>query len=444
MSSNKTLHIEGFALSEDGRTMARVTGPEPADIGRVVFCQGLLPGESAIATLDDDRGKIPQVRVVDITHPGAERVSSFCPVFGKCGGCTVQELSYPALAEEKTRHVRDCLTRIGKIPADTVLERMAPMLVAGNPVQYRNHMQYHRDVKAPKNSVRFGLYASRSHEVVLHETCAIAHPAIDRARKAVERFFDVFPQVLVDEHREPDSLVVRAGTQTRQLAYAIKNAAGIRCRYEGLDEYIEHALREQKLPFEVNQTQITERIGDRTFRVSIDSFFQVNTAQADALYRRIKEVLPDDAKDHTLLDLYCGTGSIGLFLADRVREVVGIEIYKKAIENARDNAKMNDITNARFFVQPAERFDYARLNIARPSIVVLDPPRQGCAPELIEKVKTLLPAHIIYVSCNPATLARDLRAFIQDCYTIGSVTPVDMFPWTGHVETVVAMSRDKK
>ena len=299
-----------------------------------------------------------------------------------------------------------------------VLERMAPMLVAGNPVQYRNHMHYHRDMKAPKNSVRFGLYASRSHEVVLHETCAIAHPAIDRARKAVERFFDVFPQVLVDEHREPDSLVVRAGTQTRQLAYAIKNADGIRCRYEGLDEYIEHALREQKLLFEVNQTQITERIGDRIFRVSIDSFFQVNTAQADALYRRIKEVLPD-----------------------RVREVVGIEIYKQAIENARDNAKMNDITNARFFVQPAERFDYVRLNIARPSIVVLDPPRQGCEPELIEKIKTLLPAHILYVSCNPATLARDLRAFITDGYTIGSVTPVDMFPWTGHVETVVAMSR---
>lgn len=107
----------------------------------------------------------------------------------------------------------------------------------------------------------------------------------------------------------------------------------------------------------MNQTQITERIGDRIFRASIDSFFQVNTAQADALYRRIKEVLPD-----------------------RVREVVGIEIYKQAIENARDNAKMNDITNARFFVQPAERFDYARLHIARPSIVVLDPPRQGCAP----------------------------------------------------------------
>lgn len=444
MSGRKELHIEGFALSDDGRTMARVTGPETADMGRIVFCDSVMPGETAIAQMDNGADKIPHVRVVDITRYSTGRTEPFCPVFGQCGGCTVQQLSYSALAEEKTRHVRDCMTRIGKIPVETIKKQMSPIVVAENPLMYRNHLQYHRDLKAPGNTVRFGLYASRSHEVVLHETCMIAHPAIDVTRKAVEQYFDQHPQVLADETKNPWTLVVRAGTRTQQVAYAIKNAEGTRCQYEGLSEYIAQALRGQNLPFEVNQTQITEKIDGRIFRVSIDSFFQVNTAQADALYRRIKDLLPDDAGAYTLLDLYCGTGSIGLYLADCVREVIGIEINKQAIENARDNAEMNNITNARFYAQAAERVEYARLNISRPLIVVLDPPRQGCASGLIEKVKTLIPEHIIYISCNPATLARDVRAFVMEGYNFKSITPVDMFPWTGHVETVVLMSRVEK
>lgn len=444
MVNNRKLEVEGFALSDDGRTMARVTGPEPAETGRIVFCDGLMPGESAVAQLNGGKDKIPHVHVIEITRASPGRAAPFCPVFERCGGCTVQQLSYPALAEEKTRHVRDCMTRIGKIPAETIDERMSPILAAENPLMYRNHMQYHRDPETPDTMVRFGLYALRTHEVVLHETCAIAHPAADVTRKAVERYFDTVLQNRADEKKAPWTLVVRVGTQTQQVAYAIKSAEGKQCRYDGLSEYIERSLREQNLLFEVNHTQITEKIDGRTFRVSIDSFFQVNTAQADALYRRIKDLLPDDAANTALLDLYCGTGSIGLYLADRVREVIGVEINQQAIKNARDNADMNNISNARFYAQAAERAEYDTLNISRPLIVVLDPPRQGCAPKLIEKVKSLLPEHIIYVSCNPATLARDLRSFIPEGYTLGSITPVDMFPWTGHVETVVLMSRIKK
>ncbi len=515
--------IQAFGLTPDGSAIARVRDagdaptaeigaerPDPLNdpmsplsmTGRVVLCDGLMPGEIAEVLLDDTGSRMLTARLVRILERSPDRIEPFCPVYGDCGGCTCQTLDDEALLLEKQRHVRDCLLRIARIPEEEIDALLRPILAAEHPTGYRNHMQY--QVRSDANGAfRFGLHARKSHETVATPDCAIAHPITDLVKNAIEQYLNEPAGRAVRARIPPDAkLIVRVGTRTGQVLYRLQipesggpgtvkssdrgNTPAFRVvsadsavgptRREGIperrsaprersrlvtvadfDARISQTLRALESPFTLKRSEIEEQIGSRRYFISPESFFQVNTDQAERLYDTVLEffekanapsgdsISPESqsgtASLPVVLDLYCGTGSIGLHLSARAHRIIGIESNAQAVEDARRNAQINAIPNAEFHVGLAEDFDYGSLNLGAPLTVVLDPPRKGCSPRLLEKLITLAPDHILYVSCDPATLARDLRILIEKGYRPEAAQPVDIFPWTGHVETVVLMSR---
>lgn len=505
--------------------------PEPGDplprtsmAGRVVLCDGLMPGEIAEVVLDDIGSRLMTSRLVRILKYSPYRVDPFCPVFGRCGGCTCQEITYEALLFEKQRHIRDCLIRIARISPDRADTLLRPIFQAEQPMTYRNNMQY--QVRFDESGkIMFGLHTKKSHETITMTRCAIAHPVADLIKDTVEKFLNEPKGHVIRSRIPPDAkLIVRVGTRTGQVLYRLqipenpddrasdpsragasasntperrvatdrrsaerpfappdrrkasdyKNSTSFddndfsradspaTARYRlvtvaDLDARIRQALRANAPDYTLAQSEIEEQIGPRRYFVSPESFFQVNTDQAERLYDAVLEffekantpsveAIPENtesepASSPVVLDLYCGTGSIGLHLSARARRIIGIESSAKTVEDARRNARINAVPNAEFHIGLAEEYDYESLDLQAPLTVVLDPPRKGCAPRLLEKLITLAPNHIIYVSCDPATLARDLRLLIEKGYRPEAAQPVDMFPWTGHVECVVLMSK---
>jgi|LSQX01.2.fsa_nt_gb 23S rRNA (uracil1939-C5)-methyltransferase len=497
----------------------------PSMTGRVILCDGLMPGETAEVLLDDYGTRLLTARLVRVLERSPDRVDPFCPVYGECGGCTCQTLTQEALLFEKQRHIRDCLLRIARIPEDEVGILLRPILPAENPTGYRNHMQY--QVRLDEGGTfRFGLHARKSHETVATTDCAIAHPVAELVKNTIEEYLNE-PEGRAIRARIPSNakLIVRVGTRTGQVLYRLqipdsgahKSGASSRIgdstdcatpvtrealperrsvprdRYRlitvtDFDTRISRVLRDFATKYKLAQNEVEEIIGPRRYFISPQSFFQVNTVQAERLYNTVLEffektcvrngayVTKDSKSDKApygatvpedlnvaqapcganvpedlnvaqapcganVLDLYCGTGSIGLHLSARAHRIIGIESSAQAVEDARRNAQINAVPNAEFHVGLAEDYDYESLDLQGPLTVVLDPPRKGCSPRLLEKFIALAPDHILYVSCDPATLARDLRLLIEKGYRPEAAQPVDMFPWTGHVETVVLMSR---
>ncbi|MDD4095242.1 MAG: class I SAM-dependent RNA methyltransferase, partial [Oscillospiraceae bacterium] len=450
------------------------TAPPASMAGRVVLCEGLMPGETAEVLLDDTGSRMLTARLVRIIERSPDRAEPFCPVYNECGGCTCQTLTYEALLLEKQRHIRDCLLRIARIPEDEADALLRPILPAENPTGYRNHMQY--QVRLDEGGAfRFGLHAKKSHETVATPDCAIAHPIIELVKNTVEEYLND-PEGRAIRARIPPKakLIVRVGTRTGQVLYRLQIPEAVapgtsdssahgdaslrtrisveraapatpeslperrsvpRDRYRlitvtDFDTRISRALRDFAPDYTLARSEIEERIGPRRYFISPESFFQVHTAQAERLYDTVMKFFEQATSIDTVLDLYCGTGSIGLHLSARAHRIIGIESSAQAVEDARRNAQINAVPNAEFHVGLAEDYDYESLNLQGPLTVVLDPPRKGCSPRLLEKLVALAPDHILYVSCDPATLARDLRLLIEKGYRPEAAQPVDMFPWT--------------
>lgn len=519
--------IQALGLTPDGQALARVLDsfeakekkssesvlPDVDSVsrdsmnGRVVLCDGLMPGETAEVLLDDTGSRMLTARLIRIIERSPDRAEPFCPVYNECGGCTCQNLTYEALLLEKQRHIRDCLLRIARIAEEETDALLYPILPAENPTGYRNHMQY--QVRLDEGGAfRFGLHARKSHETVTPPDCSIAHPVAELVKNTIEEYLNE-PEGRAIRARIPSDakLIVRVGTRTGQILYRLqipdsgarKSGASSRTadsadctlpaareslperrsvprdRYRlitvtDFDTRISRVLRDFALKYKLAQNEVEEIIGPRRYFISPESFFQINTDQAERLYDTVLEffenagaptveAIPENAKSEraapkdsqstgaplpTVLDLYCGTGSIGIHLSARARRVIGIESNAQAVKDARRNARINAVPNAEFHVGLAEDYDYVSLNIQGPLTVVLDPPRKGCSPRLLEKLIALAPDHILYVSCDPATLSRDLRFLNEKGYRPKTAQPVDMFPWTGHVECVVLMSRVDK
>jgi len=436
------IHLaEAFGLTSEGTGMARITTPGDPLSGRVVFCPGLMPGETAEITLTAEKNLATLVRIITSSP---DRVAPFCPVYGKCGGCSCQEITQPALLREKERHIRDCLIRIGKQPAATIDSALQPIRAAESPFSYRNHMQYPARFDESTQTLQFGLYAAKTRSLVTFDKCFIAHPVCETIRRATEAFFKRGESLPVDP-RSVRELIVRVGTRTGQAAAFIRSDAPGELDYTQYRKYLEEALTLEQLPFTVLENHITETLGANTYRISPRSFFQVNTEQAEVLYDTVREfLLAGTPQPDLVLDMYCGTGSIGLHVARDVKTLIGIESNADAIADARENARLNHITNAAFHASPSEDFDASISLEKTPDAIIVDPPRKGCDKRLLAKLLSINPTKIIYVSCDPATLSRDIVVLALGGYEIKAIRPVDMFPWTGHVETVVLMSRVKE
>lgn len=384
--------------------------------GKVIFVPYALPGEKVTVEIVQDKRRFAHARLLEIHVASPERVTPPCPVFGECGGCQWQHVSYAAQLAFKTAIVHEQLVRLAGFADPPVRGTLA----SPDPWRYRNHVQFALDRQG-----RLGFRAAASWRIVPADGCLLLHPLLEDLFFALDVSFDA---ALLPLRR----LALRAGTQTGEQMIVFETVGDEPPELEvDLPVSCVLLLGDGTPVNLIGSNRIAERVAGRTLRISAGSFFQVNTPQTETLVRLVTEYLAP-VGDETLLDVYCGVGTFALTLADRVSHVVGIESAPTAVEDFRLNAQgMENVT-----VLPGAAEEVLPGLEMPVDLAVMDPPRAGAHPDALAALIRLAPQRIAYVSCDPATLARDGRALAEAGYDLAVVQPVDMFPQTYHVETV--------
>lgn len=434
--------------------------------GFTVFVKDAVIGDRVTAKIMKAKKNYGYGRLMEILTPSPDRVEPVCPSARQCGGCQLQALSYEKQLEFKAAKVRGHLERIGGF-TDLPME---PVLGMEEPFHYRNKAQFpvgrNRDGK-----IVTGFYAGRTHSIIENRDCALGVPQNKEILDRVIGYMETYGISSYDEATGKGLIrhvFTRCGYHTGEIMVCIV-ANGSKLPYQ--QELVE-SLREipgmvsitlninknrnnvilgEKIQVLWGQEYITDKIGDISYQISPLSFYQVNPQQTWKLYSKALEYA-DLHGEETVWDLYCGIGTISLFLAQKAKFVRGVEIVPAAIEDARRNARLNGIRNAEFFVGKAEEVlpdyyaDYAAHHPgenARADVIVVDPPRKGCDEVLLDTIVEMQPDRVVYVSCDSATLARDLKYLCERGYQVKKVCPVDMFPMTVHVETVCLLGKRK-
>ena len=421
--------------------------------GMVVFVDGPLPGERARIRLTEVKAKYAVGEVVERETTSPDRAEPFCPVFGACGGCQVQHLAYPAQLAWKHRIVKDALLRIGGF-TDLAVNEPIGMDV---PRAYRNKMALVVEAQSEVEGAVFGFYRARSHELVPIDHCPIVLEPLDaaiggllaaaRAPETSAAFSNVKHVVMRAGLTSPNSVLslttdvksAAIAAAAPQIAERIEGAGGISNSYEPANA---NAVIGRRMDFVWGKREMEEAIENVRFRVSPASFFQINGAMVASIFRALAPLIAGTPR---IVDLYCGAGTFAIYFASRGASVVGIEENASAVTEARGNARLNKVEDRVRFVQGrvegALANEEGRKALREAQIVFLDPPRKGSDEATLAALADAKVPVIWYLSCNPATLARDLRYLAGRGYTIGSVQPFDMFPQTGHVETLVTLTR---
>jgi len=383
--------------------------------GKAVFVPFGIPGETVRVEITREYARHLMSRLLDVVEPSPERVQPPCPHFGVCGGCQWQHIAYTRQLELKRQIVQAQMERIARLQVQVL-----PVIGMPDPWSYRNNIQY--GVAA---SGELGFMAHHSHVLVPISECWIAHPRLEDLAGA----FD-----LQDANLVGITLRVGAATGEELVLFEGEEEPEI-----SVDMPVSCVFMNQRGEVHVlaGDSSLRERLNQRLWRVSAPSFFQVNTEQAEHLVRKVLERLPGGPG--TLVDAYCGVGTFALSLADRYEQVIGIEESPWAIEDAQVNRGASE--RVAFYEGSTEELLPGLLPGG--SDVVLDPPRAGCAPTVLQALIAAQTRHIVYVSCDPATLARDLGTLARAGYQVGEIQPVDMFPQTGHVECVVSLTRSQ-
>jgi|GEM_PF-19776 len=423
---------------------------------KTIFVPGALPGEVVQAKAVKVENSYIQGTLEHIEKRSPSRVAPPCPVYIECGGCQLQHLSYAGQLAAKEALVREAFERytgIRELP-------LRPIFGMDEPWSYRNKAQ----LQAGRQDGRMitGLYAAGSHRLVDISGCPIQHPGLNRVMREVSRIADELGVPVYDERQHRGVLrtvVARIGWRSQEVQLTLVTASAELPQREALIQCIRQALPEvvtlaqnvhpgkDSLIFgeETNilwgREQLDEELGELRFALSPRAFFQLNPSQTVKLYDAVKEAAALTGRE-TVVDAYCGTGTIGLWLAPLASEVRGIELIEDAVADARRNAQRSGLTNARFYVDRAERLlpQWVREGL-HPDIVVVDPPRTGCDAALLGALLAAKPQRLVYVSCNPSTLAKDCKPLLAGGYRLEWVQPVDMFPQTAHVECVIGLQR---
>ncbi len=397
-------------------------------------------------------------KIEEITVPSKSRIESECPNFSKCGGCAWHHINYEEECKIKEQRVIDAVTRIGGIK-DAVYK---PIISSDNPLRYRNKAQFPigRD---SNGNILIGFYSFHSHRIIDCNDCILQPELFARVIKITRKFIEQTNNDIYDETTGKGRLrrlYIRVGEITDELMVCyVVNGNGLKQEdllvnmlkdeIPQLKSVIINSNREKtnvilgtKNRVAYGSDHITDELCGLKFRISPFSFWQVNRRQAEKLYNKAKEYA-DLKSDEVLLDLYCGTGTIGLTMAQNCKLLVGVEAVEDAIKDAKENAKQNNITNARFICSDAAKAaQKLKSEGLKPDVIILDPPRKGCGDELIQTIFEMSPKRVVYVSCDPATLARDLKIFSDGGYIVKEITPCDMFSRTAHVESVVLLSKN--
>lgn len=413
-----------------------------------LFVSGALPGERVVAEVFEKHKSYGRARLLKVVNSAVDRVEAPCPLFGKCGGCQLMHLSYPQQLLMKRQRVVDALARIGKI---TEVE-VAPCQPSPSPVGYRNKIQL--PVRNKDGALSFGLYAPSSHDLVEVDHCLIHSPLGEEVYSRVAAILKSSQITAYDPTKgsgllrhlliksavttkEALVILVTYGEGPKALLRDVANAMVSSTPYlrgvvQNLNSGNDNVILGERFLTLAGQPTIQEKLGSLTFQIAAPSFFQVNSEQALVLYRDAVASAGLSGVE-TVIDAYCGVGTLSLFFAPHVQRVVGVECVAAAIDNARANAHLNGIDNVSFVCDDAEKYIES---IDSVDVVVLNPPRKGCASSLLERLGSLLPRKIVYISCDPATLARDAAILAPFGYKVAAVRPYDMFPQTAHVETL--------
>ena len=439
------LEITGYTA--EGMGVARLEG-------RVVFVPHTIRGEQWQVRLEKVNKSVAWGRGVELLIPSPERLEPDCPLAGRCGGCQFRHMTYQEELLAKGQRVTDALERMGGVHLD-----LPPVLGAEKPQRYRNKVQF--PVAQGRGGPAVGYYRPRSHDVLDVEDCLLQPEPVTAARRAFKGWMERFQISAYEEgtgkglvrhlyvrtnHRgEALCCVVVNGKKTpfeRELVEALRGAvpalAGVVLNTNTRDTNVILGPAYRTL---WGRDWLEEELLGLVFRLSVPSFFQINRDQTERLYQTALDFAGLTGRE-TVLDLYCGIGAISLCLAGRAGKVVGAEIVPQAVEDARENARRNGLTNAEFFCGDAGAVAQKLAEEGvRPQVICVDPPRKGLGPEVPAVLAGMAPERIVYVSCDPATLARDVKRLGELGYQAERAQSVDLFPRTAHVETVVLMSK---
>ncbi len=442
-----TLEISGYTA--EGMGVARLEG-------RVIFVPYTIRGERWKVRLEKVNKNVAWGRGVELLFTSPERVEPDCPLFGRCGGCQFRHMTYAEELRAKGRRISDALERVGHTTLD-----LPPVLGAEDPIRYRNKVQF--PVARGKKGLSVGYYRGRSHDVLDAPDCPLQPEAVTRLRAAFKDWMEAYNVPAYDEGTGKGlirHLYVRTSSRGESLVCVVANGD----KLPHGDELAEALRRAESglagLVLSVNTRDTNVILGDKyavlwgrdwleeelcqlSFRLSVPSFFQINRAQTEALYGVALD-LAGLTGTETVLDLYCGIGTISLALARRAGRVIGAEIVPQAIGDAKENARRNGIRNVEFFCGDAGAVaQKLGAEGIRPQVICVDPPRRGLGPEVPAILAGMAPKRIVYVSCDPATLARDVDRFAQIGYRAVKGQGVDLFPRTAHVETACLLVREK-
>lgn len=446
-----TLHIEDIGTGGEGIGKAD---------GFTFFVKDAIVGDVIEAKIMKLKKNYGYARLMKVLTPSKDRVEPKCPVARQCGGCQIQEMRYEAQLAFKQKMVQNNLERIGGL-SDF---EMYPVIGMETPYAYRNKAQFPVGEDKDGNIV-IGFYAGRTHHIVEQTDCCIGAPENGEVLRKVKAYMQKNQiRPYNEEHHSGivRHILIRTGYHTKEIMVClIVNAAKASCLKNA--EQLTESLREMDgmtsvmVNFNTEKTNvilgkksevlwgqpyIEDFIGDVKYQISPQSFFQVNPMQTEKLYAKALEYAGLTGNE-TVWDLYCGIGTISLFLAQNAKKVYGVEIVPQAIEDARRNAALNNITNAEFFTGKAEEVlpEQYEKNKVYADVIVVDPPRKGCDQVCLDTILKMAPKRVVYVSCDSSTLARDLRYLADGGYEVEKVRCCDMFGQSCHVETVVGLNR---
>jgi len=447
LTKNEIIEIKIIDLGDQGEGIGKIND-------YTVFVHGGIPGDQVKAQVIKVKKTYAIAKVMDIVTPSKDRQVPECPYI-HCGGCQIQMIDYKAQAKIKRDHVQSTMERIGGFKDIKVM----PVKTMKDPFAYRNKSQY--PVRKEDGQVKIGFYKQRTHKIVPIDRCMVQHPLVNKVMKVLKDKLLGSDMTYYNEEKHRGFLrhiVTRISYDTRDMMLIfvtngheekrdslIKISQEIQAEFEEVKSFIQNINTKKGnrvLGFEnhtlLGQDKIIDEIMGHDFEISPLSFLQVNPLQTEVLYEEALK-MADITDEDTVFDVYCGIGTISLFLADHAKEVYGIEIVEDAIEDAKKNMVRNYIDNVHFLAGPAEELvpKLYKQGI-QADVVVLDPPRKGCEQDVLDTLLAMAPRKIVYVSCKASTLARDLK-ILSEKYRVECVQPVDLFPHTTHIENVAKL-----
>lgn len=430
--------------------------------GYTLFVKDALMGDRIKAKVMKTKKSYGYAKLMEILTPSPDRVEPRCPIASKCGGCQIQHLDYKKQLEYKQNKVKNCLERIGGFT--DIAGKMEPIVGMEDPYYYRNKAQFPIGVNK-EGEIVTGFYASRTHSIIDTSVCYIQAEVNEVILQIVKDFLKEYKISTYNEENHKGlvrHILTRVGFVTKEIMVCLiingqelphkdvlierlKEIAGMTSICLNINKEKTNVILGDTVLTLWGQGYITDYIGEVKYQISPLSFYQVNPVQTKKLYEKALEYAGLTGHEN-VFDLYCGIGTISLFLAKKAKKVLGVEIVPEAIEDAKKNAKINGIDNVEFLVGAAEDIipdKYEKENI-KADVIVVDPPRKGCEESLLETIIKIEPKRVVYVSCDPATLARDLKYLCEKDFVIEKVCAVDQFGHSTHVESVVLLSKVQK